>query len=323
MKKNHDNRFIYILVVLVIAVVGLIILRSNNIQLFDFAQLKSYITGYDSLDEVASYTDLQLLDAEAVLVDEPEDEAINIGEDYDFPEEFYPYRALLSDEGKNIYNQVYENAMLLNESFALVDSVETEEFEDVMCAVYNDHPELFWLETKYSYGYTRDGNVVSVDLVFNMDKDDIESAKRKFENSVVAVISETKFIETDIEKERYVHDYIINNVTYDENSELNQSAYSALVNGKSVCAGYSRAFQYIMIEIGIPCYYSTGFANNGDHAWNLVMLDGELVNVDVSWDDYEKSGAPHDRRYKYFNLTDKEIEATHERAGLAELIVNN
>lgn len=323
MKKSYDNRFIYILVVLVIAVVGLIILRSNNIQLFDFVQLKSYITGDNSLDEVASYTNLQLLDAEAVLVDEPENEAVNIGEDYDFPEEFYPYRALLSYKGKNIYNQVYENAMLLNESFALVDSVEAEEFEDVMCAVYNDHPELFWLETRYSYGYTEEGNVVSVDLVFNMDKEDIEAAKRRFESSVVAVISETKFLETDIEKERYVHDYIINNVEYDENSELNQSAYSALVNGKSVCAGYSRAFQYIMIEIGIPCYYSTGFANNGDHAWNLVMLDGELVNVDVSWDDYEKADAPHDRRYKYFNLTDKEIESTHKRAGLAELIITD
>lgn len=323
MRKNYDSKFIYILIVLVAASAGLIIIRGNGIQLFDFEQLRSYITGKDKLDGVASYTNLKFLDAEAVLVEEPEDEAVNIGKDYDFPEEFYPYRALLGTEGKNIYNQVYENAVLLNESFALVDSVETEEFETVMCAVYNDHPELFWLETRYSYGYTEDGCVVSAELVFNMDKDDIDEAKHRFENSVLAVVSEIRFLETDIEKERYVHDYIINNVQYDESSELNQSAYSALVNGKSVCAGYSRAFQYIMIEIGIPCYYCTGFANDGDHAWNLVMIDGELVNVDVSWDDYEWSDAPHDRRYKYFNLADEDIEATHERAGLSKLINNN
>ncbi len=323
MKKSYDKKYIYCFVILVIVIIILTIIKSRDIGLSDFFLMRGCVTDTDGLDGVASYTNLEQLDAEAVLVDEPEDEAVNIGEDYDFPEKFYPYRALLSDKGKNIYNQVYENAILLNESFTLVDLVKSKEFEDVMCAVYNDHPELFWLETRYSYGYTRDGNVVSVELVFNMEKDDIEAAKRKFENSVVAVISETKFIETAIEKERYVHDYIINNVQYDEDSELNQSAYSALVNGRSVCAGYSRAFQYIMIKLGIPCYYCTGFANDGDHAWNLVMLDNELVNVDVSWDDYEKSKAPIDRRYKYFNLTDKEIAGTHKRAGLSELIIDD
>ena len=136
----------------------------------------------------------------------------------------------------------------------------------------------------------------------------------------MAVISETRFIEGELEKEKYVHDYIINNVVYDGSSELNQSAYSAVVNGSSVCAGYARAFQYIMIEIGIPCYYCTGYANGGNHAWNLVMVGSELLNVDVSWDDYDAENISESIRYKYFNLKDMEIEETHTRTGLSKFI---
>ena len=59
------------------------------------------------------------------------------------------------------------------------------------------------------------------------------------------------------EKEKYVHDTLIEMNKYDENEKLNQSAYSALVKGKTVCAGYSRAFMYIMNKLGIRTYYIT------------------------------------------------------------------
>ena len=322
MKKNRG--LFYINILLMIAIIALLSFGIANeyIPVYDFDEIKSYIIEKyeEKFDNHGFYADMEQLDGVAVLVDEPKNDVVNTGEAYEFPEEFYPYRAMLSEDGKKIYNQVYENAMLINESFALVSSVPAEEFENVMCAVYNDHPELFWLETSYSYGYKENGDVVSVDLVFNMKKDEIEAAKVKFNSAAMAVISETRFIEDSLEKEKYVHDYIINNVVYDADSKLNQSAYSALVNGSSVCAGYARAFQYIMIEIGIPCYYCTGYANGGNHAWNLVMVGSELLNVDVSWDDYDTENISESIRYKYFNLKNIEIEQTHIRTGLSEFI---
>ncbi len=318
-KRRKRRLYINIILLMCVIIAVLIGILTERISPDSLNDIKSYvISEYNKrFDFTDSYTDMKKLAGIAVLVDEPEDEAVNTGEEYDFPELFYPYRALLSDKGKRVYNQVYKNAELYNDSFSLTDFVSADEFERVMYAVYNDHPELFWLETTYSYGYTNSGEVVSANLVFNISREELEAAKEKFNNSALAVISETEFIDSDIEKERYVHDYIINNVVYDEKSELNQSAYSALVNGRSVCAGYSRAFQYIMIQIGIPCYYCTGFANQGDHAWNLVMINGKLANVDVSWDDCDNDKVTDERRYKYFNISDEEIGQTHVRTGLS------
>ena len=94
------------------------------------------------------------------------------------------------------------------------------------------------------------------------------------------------------------------------NAPMNQSAYSALVNGRTVCAGYARAFQYLMQRLGIPCYYCTGYAGE-DHAWNIIKLGEDYYNVDVTWDDTDTP------TYDYFNKSDREFGTSHMRTGLA------
>ena len=91
---------------------------------------------------------------------------------------------------------------------------------------------------------------------------------------------------------------------------MNQSVYSALVNGKTVCAGYARAFQYLLQQLGIPCYYCTGYAGEA-HAWNIVALDDGYYNVDVTWDDSDGG------RYDYFNKTDTDYADSHIRQELS------
>lgn len=107
-----------------------------------------------------------------------------------------------------------------------------------------------------------------------------------------------------------MHDALASAVTYDLTADMNQSAYSALVNGKSVCAGYARAYQYLLQQLGIPCYYCTGYSG-GDHAWNIVKLDDGYYNVDVTWDD------ANTLRYDYFNKTDADFASTHVRQNLS------
>ena len=91
---------------------------------------------------------------------------------------------------------------------------------------------------------------------------------------------------------------------------MNQSAYGALVNGQTVCAGYARAFQYLLQQLGIPCYYCTGYAGE-NHAWNIVALEDGYYNVDATWDDTEGG------KYDYFNKTDQDYADTHVRQELA------
>ena len=91
---------------------------------------------------------------------------------------------------------------------------------------------------------------------------------------------------------------------------MNQSAYSALVNDSTVCAGYARAFQYLMQQLGVPCYYCTGYAGE-NHAWNIIKLNDGFYNVDTTWDD-TGSGT-----YDYFNKTDSDYASSHIRKELS------
>lgn len=232
------------------------------------------------------------------------------GENLTFDKEFYPYYHMLSEALQRVYRQVYANAEALKETFTPLEKLTPEQMQNVMEAVYNDHPELFWLDTAYSCRYTDSGRCGELTLKFNRTADRLEDNRREFTKAVNEIIAGAVNYTTDFEKERYVHDALLGRVEYRLASQEHQSAYSALVNRETVCAGYSKAFQHVMQQLGIPCYYSTGYAGE-NHAWNIVKLDGRYYNVDVTWDDTKPDS------YDYFNRTDADFAETHIRKRLS------
>ena len=234
------------------------------------------------------------------------------GEEYTFDTTYYPYYGYLSDDAKVLYKQVYANALALETSFVPVVELTVSEVVNVINAVYHDHPELFWMESGYTYKYTEANICVHVNLSFNETANQIEEAKAQFEERANAIIDVASALDSDYEKEKYVYKALMECVEYDENADLHQSPYSALVYGKSVCAGYARAFQYIMLELGVPTYYCTGETQG--HAWNIIKLDGGYYNVDVSRADTKSSPK------QYFNRTDEDLRGTHKRSGYSTIL---
>ncbi len=232
------------------------------------------------------------------------------GDGLSFDARFYPYYAMLDEKGQHLYRQIYANAQDLYAAFAPVEEVKAGQLRNVFCAVYNDHPELFWLDTSYAYKYTQNGECVEIDLQFNRTAQNLDSAAQAFSENASLIVSAAQNLDSDYEKEKYVHDALIEKVSYNLGAEMNQSAYSALVNGQTVCAGYARAFQYLLQQLGIPCYYCTGFAGES-HAWNITMLEDGYYNVDTTWDDTDGGN------YDYFNKTDSDYRSTHIRQELS------
>lgn len=232
------------------------------------------------------------------------------GDGLDFDAEFYPYYAMLGEQEQQLYRQIYANANELIASFAPSAEISVGQLRDVFAAVYNDHPELFWMDTAYSCKYRRNGQCVEIDLQFNRMAQDLGNTRAQFQADAGQILAQAGNLGSAYDKERFVHDALIDRVSYDMGAEMNQSAYSALVNGQSVCAGYARAFQYLLQQLGIPCYYSTGYAGE-DHAWNIVRLEDGFYNVDVTWDDAGQG------RYGYFNKTDQDYGNTHIREELS------
>jgi len=234
-------------------------------------------------------------------------------DNYDFDPVFYPYYGMLDKKEKNVYKQVYANAYVGEDTFVLKEKVRVEEVDKIIEYVYNDHPELFWLNTNYSYRYTTDGYCAQIILSFNKLFVDLDYNKAVFERNAKVIINKANTFKTVYEKEKYVHDTIIEMNEYELDAEFSQSAYSAIVNNKTVCAGFSKAFQHIMIELGIPAYYVSGVAD-GDHAWNIIKLDNDYYNVDLTW------AAQEDIIYNFFNVSDDFLNSTHTRSEVSNLL---
>ena len=240
-----------------------------------------------------------------------------------------PYYATLKDNEKNVYSLIFEELYKGSQKFECPVNANAEELSLAIDAVLNDHPELFWLDNKYSYSYDpEDGSIKEINFEFYDfadTPDKLHKAKVALEEVADSVTRQVRLKTTMVERELFIHDYICQNTVYDEAAPYNQSAYSCLVLHRSVCAGYARAFQYLMQKAGFTCYYVAGRTDglngqvisgsneSGSHSWNMVLLDGEYYNVDCLWDDTASDtyGSPI---YPFFNLTDEAFRyhARHE-----------
>lgn len=227
-----------------------------------------------------------------------------------FDQNFYPYYHMLEDSEKELYRQIYANAYARVDRFAPCVEIFSTNLGRVVEAVWNDNPVLFWVENSYGCKYGPDGRVVEISIQYNDTAKKPEQSMQMFNARAEEILAVARTLAGDYEKEKYVHDKLLSQINYAADAPMNQSAYSALVNGKTVCAGYARAFQYLMQQLGIPCFYCRGYSGE-NHAWNIVELYGDYYNVDLTWDD---SG---DGAYSYFNKSDEELKGTHVRRGMS------
>ncbi len=100
---------------------------------------------------------------------------------------------------------------------------------------------------------------------------------------------------SDYEKVKAIYDYICANVTYDDETYERYgqfpdisipsvrhafTAYGALINGTSVCQGYSTLLYRMLLEAGIDNRIIT----SADHGWNLIQLGDLYYLADSTWD---------------------------------------
>ncbi len=126
----------------------------------------------------------------------------------------------------------------------------------------------------------------------------------------------------DYEKEKALHDYIINHAEYDYDNFLHgtipassYTAYGVLVLGRGVCQGYAEAMHLLCHATGLKSMVVQGssiFEGKWyNHAWNIVQLGGAYYHLDVCWDDVIAPSGKGALGYSYFNLNDQDIAKDH------------
>lgn len=110
-------------------------------------------------------------------------------------------------------------------------------------------------------------------------------------------------LKSDYEKIESIHDYLIENIEYNnDNTNACHGTYSALIKGYCVCQGYAATFYRLCREAGINSRYIVGDQIN--HAWNIVQLNSEWYNMDVTWDDPLPNGY---HIFNYFLKSDRDF----------------
>lgn len=156
------------------------------------------------------------------------------------------------------------------------------------------------------YSWRGSNNVkVTVECVYRMSAEmasDLDSKAK----AIVAEITEGSMSQA--QKEKSIHDWIINNTRYDQSYTI-YDPYNTLVKHTGVCQGYSLLAQKMFTIAGIKSMVVEGTSKGQSHAWNLVYINGKWRHVDLTWDDPVSSRDI--LRYDYYNLTDKEISEDH------------
>ena len=177
-----------------------------------------------------------------------------------------------------------------------------------------DHPELFWYWQReacgslhYSYSSTADDDgryrfTLSLNEPYSRYREEMNAFNRAAEDFLARI----DLGQSDACIAMQIHDGLMDLCTYDqhlleypEDNNYGYSAYGALVENdygqknRCVCAGYALAYEYLLQQAGIPCIYVAGLAGPdysswGSHAWNLVYLDGDWYEADVTWDDVDQ-----------------------------------
>ncbi len=246
-----------------------------------------------------------------------------------FDTEFAAYYARLPKVEQEIYEEIYDAVANARLEVTLTNPTnDINVIGRITHAILNDHPKLFWWEnkdTRIETTTSRYETTVKIKLAYNELANDLDYHKRVFDSEVETILTRAHALKSIEEQELFIHDLVAGETIYVDDSKVNQTAYSAIVNHESVCAGYARAFQHLMMQLGVPTYYVSGTGQKDEnsapepHAWNLIKLDDQYYNVDVTWDNLEPNffdGHPHTKAiYRYFNRTDEFFTAhQHVRA---------
>lgn len=158
-------------------------------------------------------------------------------------------------------------------------------------AVINDHPELFYWDGSANYQMSSkyDMKAYSVEPNYSLDEANTAAVATQLDAVYASFAAQLASGADEYDKVLAAYTYIIDTTDYKLGATHSQTLEGALVDRKAVCAGYARAFEYLLQRSGVECGYVTGEATSsimdGPHAWNIVHLDGIYTYVDCTWGD--------------------------------------
>lgn len=217
----------------------------------------------------------------------------------------YPY----FDERKELVSYIRKHEVLRNNHFTFtMDEVEDieKEFEKLVQEVdehtgvpnEGDYLERNRKSYKLSYYTEYEYVKVSVEVEYYTTYEMEQEIDKEVQNIIQSLDLNSKNV---VEKIDSIYYYICSNVEYDydDTNEQRYSSYSAFINHKTVCQGYSMMLYRLCLEVGIDCRIILGTVSTGNHSWNIIQLDDHYYYFDPTWDHaYLNAGLGYNYKFK-------------------------
>lgn len=217
------------------------------------------------------------------------------------------YYEQLNDNEKEVYKNILDGCENFENTIKIKD-ISMDSLYRVWHAFNYDNPQFFWT-SQFQYVTMFDK---PIEIEFEIE-DNFKDTFNKLNSMGDEIVSSIPENSTDYEKVKFLYEYIINTVDYVDNAPNDQDIRSALINKQSVCAGYSRAFQFLCQKAGIKCTYVSGTTDAGAHGWNLICLLDKYYWVDVTWGDpvYEDDTSWNKLNYDFLCVDDEIFLKSH------------
>lgn len=181
---------------------------------------------------------------------------------------------------------------------------------------------------KYNVQYRK--GIKIADAYLSGDSSNLTDEEKRIYSIAEEIVSQAKNEPTQLRKELYMHDAVINSCTYYTDDTLYSntlviprfcSVLGVFIDGKANCQGYSEAFCMLCKMAGFNTEIVPGDADNGDgtgysgHTWNTIVLNGLTYFVDTTWNDEKFVCSDIDLKfptYTYFNAPAEVIKADHK-----------
>ena len=187
------------------------------------------------------------------------------------------YYTKMSKPKQAVYHAIYQGLMALSDSFQ-VPKLEGRELSDVFFQLRLDHPEIFWAEG-FHYRYYQDSANITFLPEYIFEKGKIKEHQKALKARVEKLARPAMKL-SEWEKEKYVHDFICENIHYDKlKKSYSHEIIGPLGQGVGVCEGIAKSVKVLCDALGIWCMIAI-CGNNPEkgikyrHTWNIVKING-------------------------------------------------
>ena len=232
------------------------------------------------------------------------------------------YYSQLSKENKKIYESLYHASINLNDSFVIEWKDDIGKYDVALNAFTMDWPEFFyWLSLSNKEEPLFNSTIIhskSTYTYLGSMKEDYQQLNDKVDDILNHVIAGN-----DYETIKNIHDFLIDNITYDNKTyeevssrsiehSLHNDILAALIENKTLCNGYASAFQMLVSRAGYNCSLVAGRCNNNPHSWNFIEINNNWYQVDVTFDEMIlEDNTEIGPSYEYFLASDDVMNINH------------